>query len=811
MGGAESSADSKSSSASASADTHRRGRIVRRYFLIFATLIGGSLIISVLMEMGFRYQETRQNLEIVHRQMAELAALRIRNYIEEVAQAVRLAAQPRKLTDGRLGDDYIAELRNLLKNVPAIRDAVAIGLDGREELRLSRIGPSLPDARADHAADPAFVAAKSGQTYFGPVIFPPDSFEPRIVIAAPIEPFRGEVIGVLSAEVNVRYVWDVVQEIRVGDTGYAYVVSASGALVAHPDLHLVLQRRDLSSHPQVASLRDPDSAAGGTSIYKNLNGQRVLVAHVGIPNVGWTVMVERPLTEAYQPLLVSLARTGGILLIVCGMAVGAAMLLGRRVVGPIEVLRRGATRLEAGELDARLTLKSGDEFEELAEDFNRMAGRLQNAHAGLEQKVAERTQALKQSLDEVQGLGDTIRAVSASLDLQKVLETILLHATELSRSDGGLFYELDEVAQVFRFRAGHLLRPEFIAKLRDAPPTLRESIMGRAAATGMPEQVLDIEADASYALKDLTMSEGYRSLLAVPTSQGGRLIGGIVVGRKAVGGYAEREIDLLRTFANGSTIAIENARLFHEVERKNAALQLASQHKSEFLANMSHELRTPMNAILGFTALLLDGIYGPLDEKVRKPVDQINRNGKSLLLLINDVLDLSKIEAGRMDLDLAEYSAAETLVAVTDTARPLAEGKGLALHAAIEGKIGPCYGDGKRMFQVLLNLVGNAVKFTRQGRVEVKAAAENGHVHYTVKDTGIGIPPEQLDKIFDEFGQGGSTVAKEFGGTGLGLAIAKRFVTLHRGRIWAESTPQVGSTFHVVVPRQVTDAGAPQP
>jgi signal transduction histidine kinase len=811
MGGVESASDSNSTGASASAESHRRGRIVRRYFLIFVTLIGGSLIISVLMEMGFRYKETRQNLEVVHRQMAELAALRIRNYIEEVAQAVRLAAQPRKLTDGRLGDDYIAELRNLLKNVPAIRDVVALSLDGREELRLSRIGPSLPDARADHASDPAFVAARSGQTYFGPVIFPPDSFEPRIVIAAPIEPFRGEVIGVLSAEVNVRYVWDVVQEIHVGDTGYAYVVSATGALVAHPDLHLVLQRLDLSNHPQVASLRDPESTAGGTGIYRNLKGQRVLVAHVGIPNVGWTVMVERPLAEAYQPLLISLARTGGILLIVCGMAVGAAVLLGRRVVGPIEVLRRGAARLEAGALDARLALKSGDEFEELAEDFNRMAGRLQNAYAGLEQKVAERTQALKQSFDEVQGLGDTIRAVSASLDLQKVLETIVVHATELSRSDGGLIYEFDEAAQVFRFRTGHLLRPEFIAKLRDAPPTFRDSLMGRAAAIGAPEQVLDVEADASYALKDLIMTEGYRSLLAVPTSQGDRLIGGIVVGRKAIGGYAEREIDLLRTFANGSTIAIENARLFHEVERKNAALQLASQHKSEFLANMSHELRTPMNAILGFTALLLDGIYGPLDERVRKPIDQINRNGKSLLVLINDVLDLSKIEAGRMDLDLAEYSAAETLVAVTDTARPLAEGKGLALSAAVEGKIGPCYGDGKRMFQVLLNLVGNAVKFTRQGRVEVKAAAENGHVHYTIRDTGIGIPPEQLDKIFDEFGQGGSTVSKEFGGTGLGLAIAKRFVTLHRGRIWAESTPQVGSTFHVVVPRQVNDAGAPQP
>src|SRR5258708_2662526 len=262
MGGKQNSRNANSTGPSASADTGRRGRIVRPYFLIFATLVGGSLVISVLLEMAFRYQETRQNLEIVHRQMAELAAIRIRNYIEEVAQAVRLAAQPRNLISGRVTDDYVSELRSLLKNVPAIRDVVALGLDGREQLRLSRIRPSLPDARADHASDPAFVAAKSGQTYFGPVIFPPDSFEPRIVIAAPIEPFRGEVIGVLSAEVNVRYVWDVVQEIKVGESGYAYVVSATGALVAHPDLHLVLQRKDLSDSPQVAALRDAGSEAG---------------------------------------------------------------------------------------------------------------------------------------------------------------------------------------------------------------------------------------------------------------------------------------------------------------------------------------------------------------------------------------------------------------------------------------------------------------------------------------------------------------------------------------------------------------------
>jgi signal transduction histidine kinase len=355
-----------------------------------------------------------------------------------------------------------------------------------------------------------------------------------------------------------------------------------------------------------------------------------------------------------------------------------------------------------------------------------------------------------------------------------------------------------------------MMRPEFIARLEEMPPSRRDSIVGRAAKAGLPVQIPDVAADPTYALKDLTLAAGHRSILAVPTLRGERLIGGIVLVRSAVGGFGEREVDRLRNFANGSAIAIEHARLFHEVAQKNKELQLASKHKSEFLANMSHELRTPMNAILGFTDLMLDGIYGDIGERVRKPIEQIHLNGQHLLQLINDVLDLSKIEAGRIELVLGDYSADEILDAVVATAQPLAHGKGLDLHASVEGPIGPCYGDGKRMVQVLLNLVGNAVKFTRRGRVEVGATAANGQVHYTVSDTGVGIPAAELESIFDEFGRGDPTVAKEFGGTGLGLAIAKRFVTMHGGRIWAESTPDVGSTFHVVVPRRVADPGGPQ-
>jgi signal transduction histidine kinase len=411
---------------SAASGAGRRGRIVRRYFLICATLVGASLFVGILLEMGFRFQEARQNLEVVHRQMAELAALRIRNYIEDVARAVHLAAQPRNVIGGRVGDDYITDLRNLLKNVPAIRNVVALDTDGHEELRLSRIARSVRDAGADHSSMAYFTAARTGETYFGPVIFPPNSFEPRIVIATPIEPFVGEVIGVLAAEVNVRYVWDVVQEIQVGESGYAYVVDGTGSLVAHPDLHLVLQRKDLSSLPQVAALRNHDDVDGTTGVFQNLGGQSVLVSHVRIPNVGWTVFVERPLTEVYAPLLASLARTAGILLLVCVMAVGAAVLLGRRVVWPIEVLRRGAARLEAGELDARLELKTGDEFEELAEDFNRMSHRLQDSHATLERKVEERTAQL-----ELANHAKSRFLAAASHDLRQPLQALGLFVAQL--------------------------------------------------------------------------------------------------------------------------------------------------------------------------------------------------------------------------------------------------------------------------------------------------------------------------------------------------------------------------------------------
>ncbi len=243
-----------------------------------------------------------------------------------------------------------------------------------------------------------------------------------------------------------------------------------------------------------------------------------------------------------------------------------------------------------------------------------------------------------------------------------------------------------------------------------------------------------------------------------------------------------------------------------QLEALNTQLARASQAKSEFLANMSHELRTPMNAILGFTEMILDDIYGEVPQAVRSPIEDVQTCGRQLLRLINDVLDLSKIEAGRMELSLTDYSVHEVVETARTSLRSLAQEKELAFTAEVQPDIPLAYGDGKRITQCLTNLVGNALKFTKQGGVAIRAALEGDQVVYSVSDTGIGIPRDQLEHIFGEFRQVDASISREFGGTGLGLSITKTFVELHGGRIWVESEPGRGSTFHFAIPLRVAEA-----
>ena len=272
---------------------------------------------------------------------------------------------------------------------------------------------------------------------------------------------------------------------------------------------------------------------------------------------------------------------------------------------------------------------------------------------------------------------------------------------------------------------------------------------------------------------------------------------------KLPGAFPANTVDLLKTFAAQSVLAIQNAHLFTEIDEKSRQLEIASQHKSQFLANMSHELRTPLNAILGYTELILDNIYGETPDKMREVLDRLQANGKHLLGLINDVLDLSKIEAGELTLDLADYSLKEVVQTVFTAVESLATGKKLALTIDVAPNLPRGHGDERRLVQVLLNLVGNAIKFTDKGEVAIKATMSDGSFTVAVRDTGPGIAPSDQDKIFGEFQQADNAATKRKGGTGLGLSIAKRIIGMHGGRIWVESDVGKGSTFAFTIPVKV--------
>jgi signal transduction histidine kinase len=381
---------------------------------------------------------------------------------------------------------------------------------------------------------------------------------------------------------------------------------------------------------------------------------------------------------------------------------------------------------------------------------------------------------------------------------------------QLSDTDAGAIYDYDETTSEFRQRSTYGMDDALIAAIKERHIRIGDAGIGQAAAQRAPLQIADLQDEPASEILDVVLHAGFRAVLIVPLLGAERTVGALVVRRKRPGEFSKQAIDLLQTFAAQSVLAIQNARLFHEIEDKSHQLEVASQHKSQFLANMSHELRTPLNAILGYTELILDDIYGETPSKMRGVLDRVQKNGKHLLGLINDVLDLSKIEAGQLTLALADYSLKDVVHSVFSAVESLANEKKLALRIDLPNNLPVGRGDERRLTQVLLNLVGNAIKFTDHGEVAVKASAINGAYTLSVCDTGPGIGAVDQAKIFDEFQQADSSATKKKGGTGLGLSIAKRIIELHGGRIWVESEIGKGATFSFSLPVKVEQQQAEQ-
>ena len=596
-----------------------RHGLLAKYAAYFATLVSIALIASSLVNMVFAYRENRELLGQLQQEKSRSAALQIERFLNEIERHIAWSTLPLidLVTPSKAEQRF--ELSKLLRQVPALAEAAVLGPGDRERAYVSRLGLEADGAGRSWSTEAAVVAARSGGTHFSHVYFRQET-EPYMTIAVGGGP-RPDTIVV--AEVNLRYIWDVVSRIDVGTAGVAYVVDSEGYLIAHPDISLVLHKTKLSELPQIRAARANSSHAGTVStIVNDRLGKPVLASYAPIPALGWFVFVEQPEAVALAPLYSTLWRTALLLIGGLVLALIASVLLARHVVRPIRALQQGAGELGAGRLDHRIAVGTGDELAALADEFNRMAARLRESYAGLEAKVDARTRELA----------------------------------------------------------------------------------------------------------------------------------------------------------------------------------VANQHKSDFLAAMSHELRTPLNAIIGFSDVLKRRMFGALNSKQEQYVDVINASGKHLLSLINDILDLSKVEAGKMELDIVRFDVCGAVDNAIALVRGRADAKSITIGVSLDPQLDIATADERKFRQILLNLLSNAVKFTpERGAIEVSCKRLPDGLEVSVRDSGIGIAWDEHAKIFEEFTQGSGAARTE--GTGLGLALTRKLVELHGGVIRVESAPGDGASFTFTLPQ----------
>ena len=773
-----------------------RAGLFLKYFALIVLLVSVGLAASGSINLYFSYQETRASLVNLQREKAVTSALRIQQWARNVESAMGLtrftvAAPGQPLQEARRLD-----LLKLLRLEPAITEISHIDEKGREQLSVSRLRMDTVGSGTDYSADPRFVEARKGKTWFGPVYFRKET-EPYMTIAMATSDR-----SVMAAEVNLKFIWDDISRIRVGQDGYAYVVDGKGFLVAHPDISLVLRKADLSALPQVkaALASTPEAEFREVPEARNGEGVRVLAAYAPIEALGWRVLVEEPTKAVFAPLYDAILRTAGLLVAGVVISIFASLFLARRMVEPVKALQAGAERIGAGDLSGRIDVRTGDELETLANRFNTMADQLQESYAGLEHKVEERTRELQESLDQQTATADVLKVISGSpTDVTPVFEAIARSGRALGEAEAVAVFRVE--GGLARFVTGVGFETEVIEYLRGRGEFVPDAgtLAGRVLAAKAPVQIANLHTDPGYTVK--VLSPRLRRGLGVPLLRDGVPVGTIHVFWAEEGEVPPKFVRLLQTFADQAVIAIENVRLFNEIQDKSRQLEVANKHKSEFLANMSHELRTPLNAIIGFSEALKEGMFGEMNAKQAEYVDDIHTSGKHLLSLINDILDLSKVEAGRMELDLVEFDVPTALQNSLTLVRERAQRHGIKLSLEIDAAVGAFRADERKFKQILLNLLSNAVKFTPEGgRVGVSAGRANGALVVAVSDTGVGIAPEDQAAVFEEFRQVGRDYTSKAEGTGLGLALTRRFVELHGGSIEVASEPGKGSTFTFRLP-----------
>src|SRR5499433_944019 len=573
-----------------------RGRLFRKYVVVLLVLMGGVLMASSLVELYFSYRETQRSIVRVERAKAVAAAGGIEQLLTEIEQQVRETTRTAsddpdasQVGQGRLGfrqglGAAMAEQRELdflrvLRNVPAVSELRHLDLAGKEQLRVSRLDPDVAGSQEDFSKSPKFLEAKGGKTYWSPVYLKNEA-EPFVTLGVPVGKYAVEVT---TAEVSLGPVIKLVTQIDVGPGGYAYVVDSRNRLVAHPDRGMLREFRDLSGLSQVKAARmerpAPGDAGHAAVVADGLSGGRVLAAHAAIPPLGWFVFVERPAADAYAPLRAPIIRSAVIFVLGLLLSILASLLLARRMVAPIRVLQEGATRIGAGTLDQPIRLRTGDEIEGLAASFNQMAVSLKESYEGLEQKVEMRTReladanrGLTEALEQQTATSEILRVISSSpTDVQPVFDAIAREAMRLCRGSYSVVGRYD--GELVHLAAYEHVRPEGVQAMKELFPLRpsRATTTSRAILDRAVVHVPDVLEDPDY---DRSIAFGIqnRSTLAVPMLLNGEPIGTISVGRLEPHPFSQTQIALLQTFADQAVIAIENVRLFKELQERTQDL-----------------------------------------------------------------------------------------------------------------------------------------------------------------------------------------------------------------------------------------------
>ncbi|MEO7334991.1 MAG: ATP-binding protein [Caldimonas sp.] len=537
----------------------RRWRLFPTYALLIIALVGGMLVASGAIGIYFSYRETEAHLVALQVEKAQSAATRIEQYVLDIEHEMSWTALPR--TDA--GADALEQRRfeylKLQRQAPIITEVMWIDPQGREQLRVSRLAMDVVGGGTDLSKDPKFIEAAAGKVYYGPVYFRKGT-EPYMTISRA----AGSGGGVTAAEVNLKFVWDVVSRIKIGVAGLAYVVDSTGTLIAHPDISLVLKKSDLKALPQVAALDRPDERA--TPVGRDLKGNEVFSAHATIPTLRWTVFVESPRTEALAPLVDSIVRAGLLLVVALLISMLASFFLARALVRPLRALQEGAAQIGSGDLDRRIEVNTGDELEGLAEQFNHMSAQLRESYAGLERKVEQRTSELTEALEYQTATAEILRVISNSpTDVEPILEAVAERSRQLCRAQASRVWLLS--GDRLRAVAGTGLGDGSPAGRDEALPLTSTSVAGRAFVERrtVHEDDVALRVDSRYPdTKAIQAKHGFRTVLAVPMLREGAAVGSIAVLRTQVQPFTDAEIRLVETFADQALIAIENVRLFNE-------------------------------------------------------------------------------------------------------------------------------------------------------------------------------------------------------------------------------------------------------